>query len=239
LRPWKDSAVDCWLNSSHEHTQPTQLRHNSSRTTPVGLPALRKTRCAVLLCRPSVGDSSPPQDTAVSGQLSVVSNQWSVHSKHPLGGRGSRRAERSGQFSVVSGQPKCSPGIPALRPFTHTKPRRTPRLPVAQPFRELITTQQRQASASSPSWCWVLVAWASARVVHHVQSPTGEPLAQADEWHMLPSPNWCSVVPGSAADGCCRLRLSDCFLPRTETISSAFFAKTIKLKPAAAHVIFR
>ena len=28
--------------------------------------------------------------------------------KFPLGGRGSRRAEKSGQFSVVSGQPKCA-----------------------------------------------------------------------------------------------------------------------------------
>ena len=60
--------------------------------------------------------------------------------------------------------------IPARLPVAHTKPRRGGRWPVTQPFRGLITTNQSGASASSPSWCSVVVAWASARVVHRVQA---------------------------------------------------------------------
>ena len=76
------------------------------------------------------------------------------------------------QFSVFSVQfsvfaDNRSPGIPARPPLTHTKPQRGAPMPVAQPFRGLITVEQRGASASSPSCCSVVVAWASALVVTH------------------------------------------------------------------------
>jgi hypothetical protein len=58
--------------------------------------ALCKMLGAVLLCRLSVGDSSPPKDTGGGDQWSVVSAR-----KVPSGGRGSRRAEVNCQCSVV------------------------------------------------------------------------------------------------------------------------------------------
>jgi len=62
--------------------------------------ALRKMLCAVLLCRLSVGDSSPPKDTVVSGQC--------THSP-PLGGRGSCRAVRSSSLTEGSAQRELRP----------------------------------------------------------------------------------------------------------------------------------
>ena len=100
------------------------------------------------------------------------SDQWSVVAKSPLGGRGSRRAERQLPlfrcgFSPTTVARAFLPG----RLFARTKPRRGERLSVAQRFRGLITTKQRGVSVSSPSWCSVVVAWASARVVRRVQGP--------------------------------------------------------------------
>ena len=81
----------------------------------------------------------------------------------------------------LKGNEKSMPGLKprlplvSLASFLLGRPlpthNRNARIPDAQPFRELITTQQRQASAPSPNWRSVLVAWASARVVHHVQAP--------------------------------------------------------------------
>ena len=106
------------------------------------------------------GDSRPGavvsgQRSVVSGQRSVVSGQWSVRS--PWEGEAPAEPQE-----VVSGQPKCSPGIPARPP--HTQPRRVARLPIAQAFRVLITTEPRGGSPSLPSCCLLVVAWASARV---------------------------------------------------------------------------
>ena len=42
---------------------------------------------AVLLCRQSAGDSSPPKDTGVSGQWAVGSGQFSVQAKFPSEGK--------------------------------------------------------------------------------------------------------------------------------------------------------
>ncbi len=163
-------------------------------------------QCAVLLCRLTVGDSSPPKD--MGGQLSVISGQWSKGRRQHPPWEGEAPAEPK---SIVSVQLSLfalnrSPGIPARPPFTHIKPRRGARLTVAQPFRGLITTQQRATSASSPRWCSMVVAWASACIVHRVQAPPtqkGEPLAEAD--------------------GCCCLRLS-CYFPDTEAVSCSFFS---------------
>ena len=97
-------------------------------------------------------------------------------------------------------------------------PQHGPPLPVAQPVHIPTTTQQTRASESSPSCCSVVVTWASARVIPRVQAPpTGQPLAQADEY--------------------CRLRLSGCIHPGTEAAPSELFANPIKLQPAGAHVI--
>ena len=119
------SVSDKGPSARQYHRQTSQLQraavdtHQRLATTFEKL-APRKMLCAVLLRR-----------------LSVVSAR-----KVPLGGRGSRQAESGGQFSAVSGQPKCSPGIPARPPFAHTKPRSGTRSPVAQPFRDPIITKQ-------------------------------------------------------------------------------------------------
>ncbi len=107
----------------------------------------------------------------------VVSDQWSKgRQRHPPW-EGEAPAEPK---SIVSVQLSLfalnrSPVIPARTPFAHIKPRRGVRLTVAQPFRGLITTQQREASALSPCWCSVVVAWASARVITHKTRPVTSP----------------------------------------------------------------
>ena len=57
------------------------------------------------------------------------------------------------------------PGIPARQPCAPTKPQRTLARCSAIPWVD--NHQANDASASSPSWCSVVVAWASALVVTH------------------------------------------------------------------------
>jgi hypothetical protein len=106
--------------------------------------------------------------------------RWS-RERSPLGGEAPVKPKSTVSIPFSLFANNRSPGIPARPPFTNTNPPRIAHIPVAQPLRRLITTQQTAASASSPSWCSITVAWASARVVHCVQAPpTGEPLAEAD-----------------------------------------------------------
>jgi hypothetical protein len=112
-----------------------------------------------------------------------------------------------------------SPGIPARPPVAHPKPRRTARSPVAQPFRQLITPQQMAPRHRHRCWSVVVVAWASARVVHRVQALPGDPSAEAD--------------------GCLCLRLSGCDHPETEAVSRGVFTNPTRLQPAVKLVLFR
>ena len=108
--------------------------------------------------------------------------------------------------------------IPARPPPTHTKPTTRPT------FARRSTNPYTDYHSTNKSLGIITALLLRSRNMgfspcHPPRSspPTGQPLAQADEY--------------------CRLRLSGCINPGTEAAASELFANPIKLQPTGAHII--